>query len=145
MAETFTGLKLQGDIGKFGKAEISDVAGCVELADGKVVSGSEWGNLILWEGGKIKCKCLCWTTQRERLCNATYMFPQIANNHAHTDNKHPHTRIANTYTRTQIVTCHTRTNRNLPHSRKSLPVTLTQIVICILTQLVICHALWVAR
>jgi hypothetical protein len=36
MAETFTGLKLQGDIGKFGKAEISDVWGCAELPDGKV-------------------------------------------------------------------------------------------------------------
>ena len=56
MAETFTGLKLQGDIGKFGKAEISDVAGCVELADGKVISGCEWGNMLLWEGGKIKCE-----------------------------------------------------------------------------------------
>mmetsp|Transcript_24697 Transcript_24697/g.74172 ORF Transcript_24697/g.74172 Transcript_24697/m.74172 type:complete len:1868 (-) Transcript_24697:86-5689(-) len=56
MAETFTGLKLQGDIGKFGKAEISDVRGCAELPDGKVVSGSEWGNMLLWEGGKIKCE-----------------------------------------------------------------------------------------
>eukprot|EP00040_Diaphanoeca_grandis_P030987 m.184465 g.184465 ORF g.184465 m.184465 type:complete len:1849 (+) comp32191_c0_seq1:110-5656(+) len=56
MADTFTGLKLQGDIGKFGKAEISDITGYVELPDGKVVSGSEWGNMLLWEGGKIKCE-----------------------------------------------------------------------------------------
>jgi WD40 repeat protein len=55
MAETFTGLKLQGQIGKFGKIDISDIAGYVELPDGKVLSGSEQGNLLLWEGNLIKC------------------------------------------------------------------------------------------
>jgi cilia- and flagella-associated protein 44 len=54
MAKTFTGLKLQGDIGKFGQVELSDICGYVELPDGKVLSGSEYGNLILWEGTLIK-------------------------------------------------------------------------------------------
>ena len=54
MARTFTGLKLQGQLGKFGKTEISDIEGYVELPDGKVLSGSEWGNLLLWDGGLIK-------------------------------------------------------------------------------------------
>lgn len=54
MARTFTGLKLQGALGKFGKTEISDIEGYVELPDGKVLSGSEWGNLLLWEGELIK-------------------------------------------------------------------------------------------
>lgn len=36
MANTFTGLKLQGQLGKFGKTEISDIEGYVELPDGKV-------------------------------------------------------------------------------------------------------------
>jgi len=36
MAHTFTGLKLQGELGKFGKTEISDIEGYVELPDGKV-------------------------------------------------------------------------------------------------------------
>ena len=54
MAKTFTGLKLQGQLGKFGKTEISDIEGYVELPDGKVLSGSEWGNLLLWDGGLIK-------------------------------------------------------------------------------------------
>ena len=40
MATTFTGLKLQGDIGKFGKREISDVSGYAEFPDGKVLSGA---------------------------------------------------------------------------------------------------------
>ena len=54
MASTFTGLKLQGQLGKFGKTEISDIEGYVELPDGKVLSGSEWGNMLLWDGGLIK-------------------------------------------------------------------------------------------
>ena len=29
-------------------------AAYVELPDGKVVSGTEWGNLLLWDGGFIK-------------------------------------------------------------------------------------------
>ncbi|XP_069058886.1 cilia- and flagella-associated protein 44 isoform X1 [Pleurodeles waltl] len=54
MALTFTGLKLQGALGRFGKTGLSDIEGYVELPDGKVVSGSEWGNMLLWEGGLIK-------------------------------------------------------------------------------------------
>ena len=37
MANTFTGYKLQGDLGKFGKTEISDIEGYAELPDGKVI------------------------------------------------------------------------------------------------------------
>lgn len=36
MARTFTGLKLQGEIGRFGRTEISDIEGYRELPDGKV-------------------------------------------------------------------------------------------------------------
>jgi len=54
MASTFTGLKLQGQLGKFGKKEISDIEGYVELPDGKVLSGSEAGTMLLWDGGLIK-------------------------------------------------------------------------------------------
>lgn len=56
LAATFTGLKLQGLIGKFGKAELSDIAAFVECPDGKVVSGTECGSLLLWEGNFIKCR-----------------------------------------------------------------------------------------
>ena len=54
MADTFTGLKLQGQIGKFGNVELSDVAAFVELPDGKVLSGAETGELLMWDGGLIK-------------------------------------------------------------------------------------------
>eukprot|EP00741_Cyanophora_paradoxa_P024460 tig00022075_g23617.t1 len=54
MAKTFTGLKLQGLIGKFGNVELSDIAGYAQLPDGKVLSGAESGNLLLWDGNLIK-------------------------------------------------------------------------------------------
>ena len=54
MAQTFTGLKLQGEIAKFGALEMSNVSGYHELPDGKVLSGTEQGTLILWEGNLVK-------------------------------------------------------------------------------------------
>jgi hypothetical protein len=49
MAQTFTGLKLQDEIAKFGQLELSDVSAYYELLDGKVVSGTECGTLIVCE------------------------------------------------------------------------------------------------
>ncbi|XP_030622994.1 cilia- and flagella-associated protein 44 [Chanos chanos] len=54
IANTFTGLKLQGLLGRFGKTALTDIEGYVELPDGKVLSGTEWGNMLLWDGGLIK-------------------------------------------------------------------------------------------
>ena len=48
MASTFTGLKLQGDIGKFGKVELSDIHDFAELPDGKVLSTTDRGTMLLW-------------------------------------------------------------------------------------------------
>lgn len=36
MANTFTGIKLQGLMGHFGKTAVTDIDGYVELPDGKV-------------------------------------------------------------------------------------------------------------
>ena len=58
MASTFTGLKLQGEIGRFGAIELSDVSAFVELNDGKIISGSENGNLLLWDGGLVKVEIM---------------------------------------------------------------------------------------
>ncbi|XP_036972430.1 cilia- and flagella-associated protein 44 [Acanthopagrus latus] len=54
MAGTFTGIKLQGLMGHFGNTTATDIEGYVELPDGKVVSGTAWGNLLLWEGNGVK-------------------------------------------------------------------------------------------
>uniref|UniRef100_A0A8C1KAY5 Cilia- and flagella-associated protein 44 n=1 Tax=Cyprinus carpio TaxID=7962 RepID=A0A8C1KAY5_CYPCA len=73
MANTFTGLKLQGLLGSFGKTTVTDIEGYVELPDGKVVSGSEWGNMLLWEGGLIKVE-LCRKGGRTCHSGAIYQF-----------------------------------------------------------------------
>nr|XP_029730533.1 LOW QUALITY PROTEIN: cilia- and flagella-associated protein 44-like [Aedes albopictus] len=54
MAQTFTGLKLQGELGRFGKTEISDIVGILPMPDEKVLSGCQWGNVLVWEAGLIK-------------------------------------------------------------------------------------------
>lgn len=54
MAATFTGLKLVGLLGKFGQVELSDVCAYLEFSDGKVLSGTESGQLLLWAGNLIK-------------------------------------------------------------------------------------------
>lgn len=69
MAQTFTGLKLQGEIGKFGQLDLSDVSGFAELPDGKVVSGSESGTLILWEGNLVKAHLVLDQNEKTPLHN----------------------------------------------------------------------------
>ncbi|KRX11116.1 WD40-repeat-containing domain [Pseudocohnilembus persalinus] len=55
VAETFTGLKLKDEIAKFGQVELSDVLAYYIYPDGKVISSTEYGKLLLWEGNLIKC------------------------------------------------------------------------------------------
>ncbi|KAI4492234.1 hypothetical protein M0802_009924 [Mischocyttarus mexicanus] len=54
MAQTFTGLKLEGQLGKFGRTEISDIIGVYQMPDRKVISGCQWGNILLWDEDLIK-------------------------------------------------------------------------------------------
>lgn len=54
MANTFTGLKLKGELGRFGKTDFSDICAIYMLPDENVISGCEWGNILLWEAGLIK-------------------------------------------------------------------------------------------
>ncbi|XP_012720586.2 cilia- and flagella-associated protein 44 [Fundulus heteroclitus] len=72
MATTFTGLKLQGVMGHFGKTAATDIEGFVELPDGKVVSGTEWGNLLLWEGNTIRVE-IC--RKERRRCHIGMVQP----------------------------------------------------------------------
>uniref|UniRef100_A0A6P7HDL2 Cilia- and flagella-associated protein 44-like n=1 Tax=Diabrotica virgifera virgifera TaxID=50390 RepID=A0A6P7HDL2_DIAVI len=58
MAHTFTGLKLQGELGRFGKTEYSDILGVLPMPDEKVVSGCDWGNILIWDGGLITLEVL---------------------------------------------------------------------------------------
>ena len=66
MSSTFTGIKLQGYLGKFGASELSDICAFVQLPDGKVLSSTETGNMLLWDGGMIKCEI---GVKGRRLCH----------------------------------------------------------------------------
>ncbi|XP_070707121.1 cilia- and flagella-associated protein 44 [Pempheris klunzingeri] len=72
MVNTFTGLKLQGLMGHFGKTQATDIEGFVELPDGKMVSGSDWGNLLLWDGNAIEVEICCKGGQN---CHAGMVQP----------------------------------------------------------------------
>ena len=72
MAETFTGLKLQGQLGQFGKTSVSDIEGFVQLPDGKIVSGAEWGNILVWDGGLIKVEI---SREKGKPCHDRKRFP----------------------------------------------------------------------
>ncbi|CAK9822070.1 Cilia- and flagella-associated protein 44 [Anthophora retusa] len=54
MSKTFTGLKLKGEIGKFGNTEISDIIAIHPMPNETVISGCEWGNILLWDESLIK-------------------------------------------------------------------------------------------
>ena len=46
---------MKGEIAKFGQVELSDVSSFYIYPDGKVISSTEYGTLLLWEGMFIKC------------------------------------------------------------------------------------------
>nr|CAH8852852.1 unnamed protein product [Trichobilharzia regenti]CAH8852854.1 unnamed protein product [Trichobilharzia regenti] len=71
MAHTFTGLKLQGKLGKFGKVELTDIEGFITLPDGKVLTGSAWGNLLVWDGELIKVQI---SRKGKRPCHNGYIM-----------------------------------------------------------------------
>lgn len=56
MASTFTGLKLEGAIAKFGTVPISDIASYFELRNSKVVTGTEMGTVLVWDDALVKCQ-----------------------------------------------------------------------------------------
>ncbi|XP_014209825.1 uveal autoantigen with coiled-coil domains and ankyrin repeats [Copidosoma floridanum] len=70
MSGTFTGLKLQGELGRFGKTEISDIVGVYPMPDEKVISGCEWGNILVWDEGLIKIEV---RRKQNRPCHAGYV------------------------------------------------------------------------
>ena len=57
MADTFTGLKLHGSLGKFGAEPLSDICATCESDDGKItLSGTTSGSILAWSGGMIETK-----------------------------------------------------------------------------------------
>lgn len=78
MASTFTGLKLQGLIGRFGKTEICDIYGICAMPDEKILSGCEWGNVLVWDEGLIKLE-VC--RKNRRPCHTGHITQIFMRNH----------------------------------------------------------------
>ena len=55
ITNTFTGLKLQGDVGKFGRIDPGNITSTIHLPNGTILSGSEKGYLLLWEDSILIC------------------------------------------------------------------------------------------
>ena len=53
---TSSGVKMDVTSGMFNNKPVTDIESFVQLGDGKVVTGCEWGNLLLWENGKVGLK-----------------------------------------------------------------------------------------
>ena len=54
IAATSSGSKMDVTRGMFNNKPVTDIESFVQLSDGKVVTGCEWGNLLLWELGSVK-------------------------------------------------------------------------------------------
>ena len=54
IATTSSGSKMDLTRGMFSNKPVTDIESFVQLGDGKVVTGCEWGNLLLWENGSVK-------------------------------------------------------------------------------------------
>ena len=51
---TGSGVKIDMTRGMFNNKPVTDIESFVQLGDGKIVTGCEWGNLLLWEHGAVK-------------------------------------------------------------------------------------------
>ena len=54
---------------------VSSPPAYVELPDGKVLSGTEWGNLLLWDGGFIKVEI---SRKNMKFCHQVGLSPTPA-------------------------------------------------------------------
>lgn len=54
ICRTFTGLKLKCMRGRFEKRDVSDIMAVCSLSDGRVLSGCQLGNILLWHGGYVE-------------------------------------------------------------------------------------------
>ena len=86
MAKTFTGLKLQGKIGKLAKL----IKWCLVIcwvSSGKVLSGSEHGNILIWENDLIKFVAKPDEHTSCHQDNIIYVDIYTTENHNHNENE----------------------------------------------------------
>ncbi len=90
MANTFTGLKLQGKYGKFGKVDVCSIQSFLHLRDGRVLSASDSGYLFLWEDGFLKLTFGLGHVENVQGIKAKLPIHQGGVNHLFHDEKNQH-------------------------------------------------------
>lgn len=53
-SQTFTGLKLKGELAKFGLLDATDTTAFCELPSGNYLTGQGGGELVLWDSANVK-------------------------------------------------------------------------------------------
>ena len=69
LVETFTGLKLQHENGRFGRVDSNDILSIAHLPNEKVISGSRCGHLLLWDEGFLRCRFIDPTQKDTNVSN----------------------------------------------------------------------------
>lgn len=80
ISQTFTGLKMIGRHGRFGKIEISDIQTTFIMPGDQVLSGSTWGNILVWDDAYIRVE-VC--RKNRRTCHdgtITQIYPSSNKN-----------------------------------------------------------------
>lgn len=54
IVQTFTGLKLLGTIGRFGKFKTCDILTVCPDKSNRLLTNCDWGNVLVWQNGQIK-------------------------------------------------------------------------------------------
>ena len=70
LVETFTGLKLQHENGRFGRVDSNDILSTAHLQNEKLISGSRCGHLLLWDEGFLKCRFVEPKQKDTHACNS---------------------------------------------------------------------------
>jgi len=68
MVKTFTGLKLQGKVGKFNSEPLSNLTAALELPfHDMIITSTEYGVLLIWLDGQVQLKIMSGTDSRSEL------------------------------------------------------------------------------
>ncbi|CEF99883.1 WD40 repeat [Ostreococcus tauri] len=71
MVKTFTGLKLQGTLGKFNGEPLCNITGALELPYyDMMITSTDYGALLIWVDGRVQLKIMCKSESGANNCHA---------------------------------------------------------------------------
>ncbi|XP_055326896.1 uncharacterized protein LOC129580473 [Sitodiplosis mosellana] len=91
IVQTFTGLKLIGNFGRFGKFKTCDILTVCTDKNNRLLTNCDWGNVLVWQNGQIKFE-MC-RKNRQPCHNATITQIILCNEYLYTIGKDNYVRI----------------------------------------------------